>query len=213
LLLALGENRAMKVTLLILFVSVFSFAYAEPIFRTPDSLKNGERGEYLPKSSYKIIGVDINSASLDDIEKVIGDAQIYKGQHTANHLCYANDDQNIEFSVSSLGFGYKVARSTAISQKCTRIGKSIENDAGLKIGLLKSEVLELLGNPTEIKENSISYTYWVQETPAQEIQNQLRKTHKLPSDLELWLDIYSQVNIGFSDNIIDEFSIHTTETY
>jgi hypothetical protein len=203
----------MKVLLLILSFLVFSFAYAEPLFRTLDSLKNGERGEYLPKSNYRIIGVDITSASLDDIEEVVGDAQIYKGQHTANHLCYANDDQKIEFLVSSFGFGYKVARDTAISKKCSRIEKIIENDTGIKIGLSKSVVLAILGKPTEIKENSISYTYWVQEVPAQEIQNKLRKTHQLPSDLELWLDIYSQVNIGFSGNIIDKFSIHTTETY
>ncbi len=128
-------------------------------------------------------------------------------------MCYTNDGQKIEFSISSLGFGYVVTNNTTISKKCTRIEKNIENGIGLKIGLPKSEVIALLGEPSVIEEDSMSYTYWVQEVPTQEAQDKLRSTHKLPSDYELWLDIYSQVNIGFNNGIIDKFSVHTTETY
>jgi hypothetical protein len=203
----------MRTPLLILFFLISSFVVAEPVFRVPDSLNTGERGEYLPKSSYKILGVDVNLSSLEGIEKTIGDAQIYKGHHTANHLCYTNDNQKIEFSISSLGFGYEITKNIATSKECASIAKKIENGIGLKVGLKKSEVLMLLGKPSVIKENSISYIYWVQEVPAQEAQDRLRRVHKLPSNFDLLLDVYSQVNIGFKNNVIDKFSVHTTETY
>jgi spore coat protein CotF len=53
--------------------------------------------------------------------------------------------------------------------------------------------------------------YWVQEKPTAEVVENLKKRHGVEG--ELWLDVYSGVQLTFKKNQLKEYSIATTETF
>jgi len=206
-------KTSMNLVFAFILLIVSGVVVAETEYRVPDSLKDGEYGKYLPQENYNILGISINLSTLESIQEKIGEASIYKGHHTASHVCYINNKQKIEFSISSLGFGYGVTERYENSTECSHSNRNIENGIGLKIGMKKAKVVALLGKPSDIRENGISYIYWIQEVPAQETQDKLRSAHDMPSNYELWLDVYSHISINFKNNLVVQFGVHTTETY
>ena len=197
--------------LLLLFFS--NVANAETITRIPETLSQNERAILVPESHYRILDISIDKLSLNKIIKTIGSATKYKGTHTANHVCYKNKNQKIEFTISSLGFGYQVFNKHEQASKCGIVTSHFENGFGLKIGVNKSKILSLLGKPTEIREENFIYVYWLQKKPNEETEINLRTTHKISPKIEIWTDIYSIINITFKNNMVNKFSVNTTETY
>ena len=192
-------------------MSISSISATE--YKVPSTLAAGEYGEYIPKKNYQILGVNTETDNFQAIQSKLGINEIYKGEHTANHLCYINNKQAIEFTISSLGFGYKVTNELNRALKCKELTNDIVNDYGLKVGIKKSTAINLLGKPSETEGLTISYTYWVQEKPSEESLNKLRNTHAIPDSVEIWLDVYSHLRITFKNGVIDSFSVFTTETY
>lgn len=190
-----------------------NIVYSNPTYRIPESLSIGAKAEYIKKEHYKILGTSIENANISGLIKFIGNAKTFKGHHTEDYICYKNEKNKIKFTVSSLGYGYKVSALNNNNQKCSLVSKLFKNNAGLKIGLSKAKVLSLLGNPSKSTSSTGTYIYWIQEKPKLEIERKLRKTHAMPLDFELWLDKYSVLNIKYKNNLIVEFSVNTTETY
>jgi len=204
----------MKIVVITWLVAISFACNAEESYRIPGGIGENERGEYAPKSHYKILGIEISNSTLKSIKKMVGDATVYEGSHTADHLCYITKKQKIEFTISSLGFGYEVERiGNEDTSRCKHIQSSLKSGAGLKVGLEKSTVLELLGKPSKKSENSASYIYWVQEKPGKEIEERLRAAHEIPDSQGLWLDVYTGIRILYINNVVEKFSVHTTETY
>lgn len=203
----------MKALIFLPFIFLTANVTAESIYRIPDSLDKEDRGEYLPKAHYQILGLSVDTSSLSDIQKIIGTATVYKGQHTANHICYKNKTEVIEFSVSGFGVGYKISHNQRERTNCSFLNSNFINGYGLKIGLTKTEVLSLLGKPSETDKNSISYSYWIQEKPSKEVEDNLRSTNNLSDDRILWADICSFIYIEIENGFVSQFNISTTETY
>ncbi|MCF6189592.1 MAG: hypothetical protein L3J51_03865 [Cocleimonas sp.] len=204
----------MKITFIITLFLIMGLGQSETNTRTPDSLNNNERSEYISKSHYQILYIQINKSSLKDINNKLGKAEEYDGEHTARHLCYVGNNQKIEFMISSLGYGYEVKKITKSPKKCGVLDKKFRNEAGLEIGIKKSDVLKLLGKPSSETNNEIHYKFWIQEQPSKEEDKQkLRDLHKITDNLDMWFDIISGINIEFEKGIVSKFSIYTSETY
>lgn len=181
--------------------------------KIPDLLGHGRFGEYIPKGHYQILGLSINTATLTFIKSKLGVAKRYKSEHTAQSICYRNNNEKIEFSLSSLGFGYSVTNQLSTISNCSLITGTIENGLGLKIGMDKSRVLDLLGVASESNDSSLLYSYWIQQKGTQEEQAILRRKHNMPDTMTLWLDVTSFVSISFKNDTVSEFSVYTTETF
>lgn len=181
--------------------------------RTPEPRNQNEIADFIPKSHYKILGLSIDKLSLDEIVRNIGPASEYKGLHTASHICYKYKNQIIEFTVSGLGFGYDVSSENTDSSQCGISKIEFRNEGGIKVGLDKSRILELLGRPSKITKTGFTYIYWLQQTPNKDERNKLLTHNNIPVELEVWADIYSVIDIKFSNDIVTQFSVDTTETY
>lgn len=203
----------MKQVFLIISIVFSATVYGSPEYRIPPSINEGERGEYIPRSSYEILGVSMDAATFEAIKSKLGNAKTYKGNHTADHICYVNGSSMVEFTISSLGFGYEVRKVVQPASRCGETSESIESGIGIKLGMSRSDVLLILGAPSKTQENNFSYTYWVQEIPDKKTQKNLRAAHEIPSSEALWLDVYSRLNISFVNGQVGQFSVHTTETY
>ena len=206
-------NEAVKNLFAIVLLVFSGSIFGAPEYRIPSSLNDGERGDYIPRSSYEILGVAIDSSTLENIKSKLGSASTYKGHHTASHICYVNGSYMVEFSISSLGFGYDVTQVDQRPPKCGATTEPIKNGLGIKVGMSKSDVALLIGMPSKTRENGASYTYWVQELPSKKTQDALRLAHKIPSSESLWLDVYSNLSVSFKNGSVSQFSVHTTETY
>lgn len=197
---------------IVLVCFVFSSSHAE--YRVPYPVDtNNEKGEYISKTYYEIIGVQINETSLEEIIKVLGKSEIYKGAHTASHVCYKNKNEKLEFTISSLGFGYTVSLREPELNKCKEIDKEFRNKGGLQLGLSKLEVISLAGEPSKRSDNRFTYIFWVQEKQKNRVEDRLRSVDKIPKSEEMWLDVYSVIDIEFKGELVSRFSVRTTETY
>ncbi len=202
-------NKIILISFLIFSNSVFS----DPVYRKPDQLNNGEKAELINKAHYKILGISIENTTLSELQHKIGNAEIYKGDHTANHICYKNKTHKIEFLISSLGYGYEVIPLKNKAQKCRLIDKVIVNDAGIKIGTNKSKILAMLGKPSKVQDSNVLYIYWIQTKISKEAEDEMRKIHSIPAENEIWLDKYSVINIKYKNNLVSQFSVNTTKTF
>lgn len=188
-------------------------AKAETVYRIPELLDKTDKGEYLPKAHYQILGLSIERLSLDDIKNTVGPAPTYKGEHTANHICYKSKSEVIEFSVSGFGPSYEVRKNINDGSNCGSLNRDLKNGYGLRLGLSEAEVLSLLGKPSKADEVSISYSYWIQQKPSKEVENRLKAAHGMPDDYVLWADISSFIYIKIENGFVSQYNISTTETY
>lgn len=196
----------------VLFFIGISSVYANES-KVPASLNNGEYGTYIAQENYRVLGVNVATDDFKTIQSKLGDSELYKVEHTSNHLCYANNHHQIEFAISSLGYGYKIMHKSKAPSKCTVISADIANGYGLKIGMKKSQIINLLGTPSKVQDTKLSYFYWVQEKPSAKKLNQLH-SNTTDSDLkDMWLDVYSHLEITFKNDVVDSFSVFTTNTY
>lgn len=203
----------MKIVPILIIVSFFALGAVKAEYRAPYPLNENEKSEYISKKYYEIVGIRINKVSLEDISKILGESEIYKGTHTASHVCYKNKSEKLEFTVSSLGYGYTVSQYDSGPNKCSELEREFINNAGLKVGLTKSEVISLAGDPSKKTDSRFTYIFWVQEKPENEVEERLRKVHKIPVSEEIWLDVYSVIDVEFKGGLVRMYSVHTTETY
>lgn len=209
----LAKNLLSKNLLAILLVVFSGYLYGEPVHRIPSSLNDGERGAYMPKAGYAILGVSIDSATFDIIKSALGEASIDSGQHTENSICYVSGGYRVDFTLSSLGFGYDVRTDDKPSPKCGTTNEPVVNGMGLEIGMSKADVMLVLGEPSQTQGNRVSYTYWVQERPSEETQDALSSVRNIPQSEPVWLDVYSTISVSFDSGVVSQFSVNTTETY
>lgn len=187
--------------------------YAETGYRVPSLLDEGERGIYMPQASYDILGVSIAEGSLEPIKAKLGDASLYEGLHGARNLCYLAGPHRVEFTVSNLGFGYEVTVVDEPWPECGTTSTPAVNGIGLKVGMGRAEVVSALGSPSETQDETLFYTYWVQEQLSQQDQVAFKAAHNLPGDESVWVDVYSTISVGLEDEKVVWFSINTTKTY
>jgi hypothetical protein len=190
---------------------ILNSAHAE--FRAPSPLNENEKAEYISEKYNEIIGVRIDDISLKKITEILGAAKIYEGTHTASHVCYKSKNEKLEFTVSSFGYGYTVSSNSSKLGKCKELNKEFINGAGLKLRLSKSEVLSLAGDPSKKEKNRFTYIFWVQEKPKQEVEEGLRTAHEIPKSEEIWLDVYSVIDVYFVGGLVQKYSVSTTKTY
>lgn len=187
-------------------------------YRIPADLQKGEFGKLIDSQHYQILGILFQDITLTDVQSKIGPATIYQGNHGAEHLCYHNNDSQIELMVSGMGYGYTIKptepdTSTTSSNRCLKTKESVKNQAGLERHLSKQQVIALLGQPSKVSENNFSYIYWVQQQPSSKIQDRLRKAHALSSDHPIWMDVLSIIQINFIDERVETFGVSTTVTF
>jgi len=197
----------------ILFSVIFSFnVHASAETKIPNSLNNGEFGSYIPKENFQILDLQIGrDTKLENIVLDLGESEVYEGEHTAKHICYSNQTDIIEFTQSSLGYHYRVLKISNYPRRCPILDRPFINDKRLKLGLSQSEVIQRLGKPSSTKDSNIEYTYWIQEKPSQEIIKMIKGKHNV--DYEVWLDVYSGIQLIFDAGKLIQYSISTTETY
>lgn len=186
---------------------------AEPVYRVPTGLNEGERGAYVPQASYEILGVSIEEASLDAIQSTLGAVRIENAPHGARNLCYLSGPYRVEFSVSNLGFGYEVTTADQAWPQCGTAAEPAVNGLGIKMGMRKADVLSILGKPSERQDKTLFYTYWVQEQLSQEDSTAFRAAHNIPRDEAVWFDVYSTISVSFENDRVSRFSVNTAETY
>jgi hypothetical protein len=202
----------MKRLLPVAMLMLATTAVANQKYRVPESLESGEFGTYIPAKHFQILNIEFtNNTKLSDITFKLGESAVYSVEHTENYICYRNNSEVIEFVISSLGYRYRVMQAPEYSIKCPYLDEPFINDMKLRIGMSKESVTKLLGKPTSKSNEKLEYMYWVQEKPTAEVVENLKKRHGVEG--ELWLDVYSGVQLTFKKNQLKEYSIATTETF
>ncbi len=164
----------------------------------------------MDKSHYEIAGVSVGYSMFTELTEELGPSEMSKSDHSSDHseerACYRNKSQVIEFYASAVGwFGYNVSKDNPGLKNCGVTTRSLKSKFGLELGLEEHLVREMLGKPSDIRDDKIRYIYWVQEKPSKEIQDR--------ENTEYWLDVHSVVGVRVENNLLTHFGVQTEESF
>ncbi|MDJ0848876.1 MAG: hypothetical protein QNK04_10900 [Myxococcota bacterium] len=205
----------MRAGLPLLIVSVFvAAARAEPETRAPANPR-GAQTSLLAEHHYSIAGVRVGRANLDRIVSSLGPAKTLAGAHLTRWVCYVGDSgTRVVFENNAVGYGYAVYSATEDPEptlECTTssaVTAQAANGFGLRLGLTRAEVVELLGTPTRLRDDEASYFYRLQVA----VSPEERESKRLP-EVAAWRDVSSGIGLRFSNGRVTYYSVFTTETY
>jgi len=192
---------------------------------------NNYRSEYLDKSHLTILGFTIGEDSLHNVMKKLGQTEIIKDDyyHRSEIICYSaldeDDSTKIMFIKNPLadllGFCLLSGKIDFIANlKCKKlniINKNISTDSGLHLGMLKNDLLSILGNPDKSTEHSLTYIYHIKEIMDEETINYYldKNKHSIPpiSREDLYWDIMSTLKADFKNEKLIKLEVIKTVTY
>ena len=122
------------------------------------------------ESSLRVFGLTVGEASLQDFLSKLGPGIIFEDETNANIkcICYVSDrDETLILFKSE---NHRYTRFKLISQKMrfykwhfcersSRVSKDISIENGIRLGMSKLRVIEILGRPQFESENRLNYEY------------------------------------------------------
>ncbi len=183
-----------------------ALAASELDYKVPSNLAMGIRAQLVDPAHFEIAGACMTNRGIESVLPVLGSAPEFRsGRHIPRSVCYRDfSGVRVVFDTTAVGFGYtayassRSARPQEICVDADAIPSDAKNGTGLRLGLSRRNVQELLGEPTKSDADSIQYDYWMEASN---------------SESELWFDIYSSIKVRFSENIVVEYAVYTSETY
>jgi hypothetical protein len=130
------------------------------------------------QKQFEVAGLTLMKAEMGDVERTLGAATAFRSRESHfSERCYASDGKDgtvlvlEDWAGTLVGFRiYHVSLNS--TEKCTRtpaVSAQLATAGGLRLGLTRAEVLELLGAPSKRTENSITYHEDVRsQTPGNE---------------------------------------------
>lgn len=180
------------------------------------------RAGWPSEQQLTLLGLTLGKHTLRDVRTKVGDANLipraeHKGAHfREDNICYVSaqkdDETTITFSASGTlaSFCLESTRSTPKNRKfCTKsalVSKDLATGNGLKSGLTKDQVKQLLGLPVKEEAAVYIYSYKVKEKiPEKELPGIMKKwpgTEKDP-----YYHLVSFIVIRFDENKLSSFMV------
>lgn len=176
-----------------------------------------------------LLGFALEKNTLADVQHKLGATKAgscSEDAEASKTVCYISDDSNkirVLFESGSSGGwsrldGFRVI-SGNLPVKCqlqckvtTAFGKSIQTSGGLRFGLSRDEVIALLGPPSKVNGNRLTFEFWSKRPMTKsEVQKEV-ETFKSPVTSPYW-DVHDILEVTLKDSKVSEFEVHHTVTY
>jgi hypothetical protein len=177
-------------------------------------------------SQSSLLGFSLEKDTLDDVRAKLGNSKIRKCsrvEEASNEICYIGSDRTI--AVFEAGFsggwtkldGYKIV-SAQLNPLCYRLCSAsnlVKNDlttvAGVKLGLTRQQVVQVLGQPTHATRNKLTFESQLRRPMTTE---QMQKGNKASSSVrkDTYWDVVDTVDLILSNDRVIEIIVHRTVT-
>jgi hypothetical protein len=177
-----------------------------------------------------LLGFTLEKSTFTDVQDKLGAAKIGQCSHEVEPISYigyvsvTSDKNKVLFESNRFDppfelSGFRVvagSRSTAPCQiqykPSAAFDGDVETAGGLKLGLTKAELLALLGSPSKVSGNRITFKWWWKRPMTKAEIDQETKTFKAPVTKPYW-DVHDVINVVLSDAKVVDFEVQRTVTY
>lgn len=176
-----------------------------------------------------LMGFTLGRSTLTDVQNKIGTATAgacSKEEEASKVICYVSqgpDKVRVYFEAGFSGGwsrldGVKVVSGKLTSScrlQCTRtaaFARGLQTEGGLRLGLNREELIRLLGTPTKVNQNRLTFE-WLSKQPMTETEiDRETETFKAPVTDPYW-DVSDSIDITLEESVVAEFEIKHIVTY
>jgi hypothetical protein len=123
--------------------------------------------ERIAPANLRILGITLGRSTTEDLEQVLGAAtDTLSPQNDLSQFCYISssaDETVLEFIIWDRPVGFRFFRAHPDSNsKCIRtalVTDGLETEGGLKLGMERSKIISILGQPTHIQGREYIYDF------------------------------------------------------
>lgn len=191
-------------------------------------------GQHLSKpyvsSNSKLLGFRLEKSTFTDVRNKLGAAKVGQCSHEVEPISYIGyvslspDKTKILFESNKFDppfelSGFRVvagSRSTSPCQMQYQPTAAFDGDAetagGLKLGLTKEALIALLGSPSKVNGNWLTFEWWSKRPMTKAEIDQETQTFKAPVTRPYW-DVHDIINAALSDSKVVDFEVQRTVTY
>jgi hypothetical protein len=115
--------------------------------------------------------------------------------------------------------GFRVVAGTRSISPChlqckttTAFGNGVRTSGGFKLGLTQKELTSLLGSPSKVSGNRLTFEWWSKRPMTKAEIDQETKIFKAPVTRPYW-DVHDTIKVVLSESKVTEFEIQRTVTY
>jgi hypothetical protein len=123
-------------------------------------------GKRIAVENREILGITLGRSTTDDVKRVLGPAPIQElppqgEMATSCYVSTGSDKTMLQFYVWFEPIRFRLSRSSATSDlSCTSsplVSDKLGTRSGLKLGMLRDQVIKILGRPTKIDGGRLVY--------------------------------------------------------
>ncbi len=172
----------------------------------------------IDSKNLTVLGFVLGDDEVGIVESRLGEARVsHAPEHGMTQRCYQSmgADRTVlvfeDWSGTLSGFRlYRPAASNRLCTKTSLVTSDISTASGLKLGLGKHAVLQILGKPTKIVGDTFIYKDESKKGRATE-DAQLKKEHpEDTSDLQIWN--FTEIKLLFRNSKLSSIDVVHTET-
>ncbi len=160
-------------------------------------------GQKLDPKNFEVLGIRLGSSEVADVERILGTAPVKQARHIEEaSRCYASPENGgtiLEFDNWLTGvveFRFYQGSTQSIS-RCAQsrlVSSSLSTASGLKLGMGRSEVVALLGPPTKMQEDRLTYESSYDRPPTPEEVTRFIDGFSTPPAL---ISVYEKIDLRF----------------
>lgn len=192
---------------------------------------HGQRSSKPEGSSRaSLLGLTLEGSTFTDVQDKLGVAKIGQCSHEVEPISYIGyvslspDKTKVLFESNRFDppfelSGFRVVAGSRSTTPCqiqyqptAAFDGDVQTPGGLKLGLTKATLLALLGSPSKVSGNRITFEWWSKRPMTKAEIDQETKTFKAPVTRPYW-DVHDLINVVLSDSKVVDFEVQRTVTY
>jgi hypothetical protein len=167
-------------------------------------------------SHLRLLGFRVEKSTFADVQDKLGAAKIGQCSREVEPTSYIGyvsrspDETKILFESNRFDppfelSGFRVVAGSRPTSPCqvqyktsADFGSGARTGGGLKLGLTKTELVALLGSPSKVSGNRLTFEWWSKRPMTKEEIDQETQTFKAPVTRPYW-DVHDTINVVLSE--------------
>jgi hypothetical protein len=181
-------------------------------------------------SQLSLLDFRLEKSTFADVQAKLGAAKIGQCSHEVEPISYIGyvsqtpDKTKVLFESNRFDppfelSGFRVVAGNRSTSPCqiryetsAAFGSAVQTSGGLKLGLTKAEVVALLGSPSKVSGNRLTFEWWSKRPMTKAEIDQETQTFKSPVTSPYW-DVHDVMNAVLSEAKVVDFEVQRTVTY
>lgn len=170
--------------------------------------------------SLEVLGFILGKNEIGDVEAKLGKATALRGPtHDMTQRCFqskGNDHTVLVFEDwSGTVSGFQIYRSARSDSHCTAtsaVTPEIATASGLKLGLSRHDVLNILGQPTKATSNRLLYKSESKRSMTAEEVTRFKQAYPGEDNSDLKVFVTTEIRLFFRNSKLSSIDVSHTET-